>query len=106
MNPGGRMVEDMKRLGSLFAPLCAECGTMDELGRMLEDKKRSTRAHDLFDRIRTKTLAAIKDRNRSLECQYYFEEVCAQALYNLTGMEMPFDEDSPYWIIPNAFQLA
>ena len=79
---------------------------MDELARMLEDYKQWTRAHDLFDRMRPKNLAAISDGNRRLAKQYCFEEVCAEALYNLSGSDMPFDEDSPYWIIPNAFQLA
>jgi hypothetical protein len=48
------MVEDVKRLVSLFAPQCAERGTIDELARMLEDKKQWVKAHDLFDRIRRK----------------------------------------------------
>ena len=35
-----------------------------------------------------------------------FEEVCAKTLYNLCGSRAPFDPDSPYWIVPNAFALA
>jgi len=35
-----------------------------------------------------------------------FEEICAKTLYNLSGAPAPFDPDSPYWIVPNAFALA
>jgi hypothetical protein len=106
MNAGGRMVDDMKRLVWLFAPRCVDRRTMDELERMLADEERWTGAHDLFDRIRKKTLVASRDGNQTLEAQYCFEEVCSKVLFNLTDPGAPFDEDSPYWIAPNAFALA
>jgi hypothetical protein len=100
------MVDAMMRLVALFAPLCADRRTMDELARMLTDEDQWTRGHDLFDRIRWKNLDAIRDGNDTLAAQYSFEEICAKALFNLTDTNAPFDEDSPYWIIPCALQLA
>jgi hypothetical protein len=106
MNRGGRIVDDMKRLVSLFAALCSERRTLDELAHMLMDDKQWTKAHDLFDRIRAKTLVADRNRDRTLAIQYSFEEICAKTLYNLSYSSAPFDADSPYWIVPNAFALA
>ena len=63
-------------------------------------------AHDLFDGVRRLNLAAIKARDRVRECQYCFEEVCLQSLYNETHTDAPFDSDSPHWIIKNAIALA
>jgi hypothetical protein len=53
-----------------------------------------------------KTLDA-EERNDALaDCQFLFEEACAKTLYNLSDTNAPFDEDSPYWIVPNALSLA
>ena len=41
-------------------------------------------APKLFDRVRTRNLKAIDSRDRVRECQYCFEEVCLQSLYNET----------------------
>ena len=73
---------------------------------MVDDQRTWHAAHDLFDRIRDKTLAAERRKDERADCQYLFEEVCAQALYNLSDTDAPFDEDSPYWIVPNALSLA
>jgi hypothetical protein len=100
------MVDDMKRFVRLFAPRCADRQAMDELERMLAHEEQWRRAHDLFDRMRTKNLIAAREGNQTLEAQYCFEEICAKALFNLTDTDAPFDEDSPYWIIPNALGLA
>jgi hypothetical protein len=106
MNYGGRIVADMGRLVALFRPLCPEHGTFDDLARMIADPKTWSKGHDLFDRIRAKTLSTERQENEKLEVQYLFEEVCAKTLYNLVYPSDPFDADSPYWIVPNAFALA
>jgi hypothetical protein len=106
MNRGGRIVDDMRMLVLLFAPRCSERSTMDELEAMLTDDKLWSKGHSLFDRIRTKTLAADRARDRALSVQYSFEEICAKSLYNLSYPSDSFDADSPYWIVPNAFALA
>jgi hypothetical protein len=41
-----------------------------------------------------------------LEAQLRFEEICGKTLYNLGGQSVPFDADSPYWVVPNARKLA
>ena len=73
---------------------------------MAADHSRWSKAHGLFDRIRRKTLVAERAGDQTLTAQYLFEEICAKTLYNLSGSSAPFDADSPYWIVPNAFALA
>ena len=100
------MLDHIKRLIELFAQHCSDRTTLDELHRMIDDRRSWPKAHDLFDRIRTKTLEAEELKDERANCQYLFEEVCAETLYNLTDTDAPFDSDSPYWIVPNALSLA
>ena len=100
------MLDDIKRLIEIFAARSSDRGTLAELHRMIDDRGSWHRAHDLFQRIRQKTLAAEQRGDAKLKAQYLFEEVCAQTLYNLTGPPGPFDADSPYWIVPNALVTA
>lgn len=96
----------MKRLVDLFAPHCADRSTLDELYRMIDDERLWPRAHDLFDRIRRKTLEVEGRSDERAAYQYFFEEICAKTIFNLTGTDAPFDEDSPYWVVPSALSLA
>ncbi len=79
---------------------------MTELREMTTSRAAWHKGHDLFDRIRDKTLQAEGNGDKVADCQYLFEEVCAQTLYNMSGAPMPFDPDTPFWIIPNALALA
>ena len=106
MNDDATILDAMQRLIDLFAPRCADRSTLDELRQMLADDRSWPAAHDLFDRIRHKTLEAERQHDQLLEMQYLFEEICAKTLYNLSYPRGPFDADSPYWIVPNAFALA
>ena len=106
MNYGGKVLTDMEGLIRLLLPHCADRTTIDALGQMLTDHKTWPKAHDLFNKIRAKTLVAERSGNRNAECQYLFEEICAKTLYNLSHSSAPFDPDSPYWIIPNALAFA
>jgi hypothetical protein len=96
----------MKQLIELFAARSRDRSTLDELLRMLGDRRTWPKGHDLFQRIRQKTLAAERRSDSLADCQYLFEEVCAKTLYNLSGEPAPFDADSPFWIVPNALSLA
>jgi hypothetical protein len=100
------MLDEMKRLIEVFAARSHDRSTLDELHRMIGDRRTWHKAHDLFQRIRQKTLAAERRKDQLADCQYLFEEVCAKTLYNLSGRPAPFDADSPYWIVPNALSLA
>ena len=100
------MLDQMKRLIEMFAARSRDRSTLDELRQMIADDSTWPKAHDLFQRIRQKTLAAERRKDELADCQYLFEEVCAKTLYNLSGESAPFDADSPYWIVPNAFSLA
>jgi hypothetical protein len=107
MRLGGiTMLDAMKRLIEIFAARSPDRGTLDELHRMIGDRGAWHRAHDLFQRIRSKTLVAEKQGDRKMEAQFCFEEACAKTLYNLTGRPAPFDTDSPFWIVPNAIVTA
>ncbi len=72
---------------------------------MISDESSWPKAHDLFDRVRRKSLAADGNDQRVLT-QYCFEEACAKTLFNMTDTDMPFDEDAPYWVVPEALRLA
>jgi len=100
------MIKQMQKLIELFTPHCSDRSTLDELHRMISDQRTWPKAHDLFDRIRRKTLDAERRRDERADCQYLFEEVCAKTIFNLTDTGAPFDEDSPYWVVPNALSLA
>jgi hypothetical protein len=106
MNYQGGILGGIRELCVLFASHCGDRTTLDQLVHMVEDRSRWRGAHNLFQQIRAKTLKAIARKDRQAELQYYFEEICAKSLYNLSGEPAPFDSDSPYWIIPNALKLA
>jgi len=101
----GRMVQ-------FFLPHCQEQATLIELDQMAGDRGQWRYAHELFCRIRDKTLKA-KDGSL-LEWQYAFEEICAKTLFNLSNhydpqceeFPAPFDDDSAFWVVPFAIGFA
>jgi hypothetical protein len=96
----------MSDLVDLFAICCTERTTLDELRQMFEEHGPRQKAKGLFDRIRQKTNSAITQDNQLQIAQYRFEEACAKTLYNLGHNLAPFDTDSPYRVVPLAFELA
>lgn len=96
----------LPHLFDLFAGKCSDRSTLDELRRMFDDVNSWPQAHNLFTRIRRKTLEVGEHGDARARCQYLFEEVCAKTLYNLSGSQAPFDADSPDWIVPTALSLA
>lgn len=106
---GSRMpnvISTIRGLIEVFRPYCADFSTLNELTEFTADRSQWRRCHDLFDRIRKKTLSAERTADQLLEAQYLFEEVCAKTLYNLSGEPAPFDPDVPFKIVTNAFVLA
>lgn len=95
-----------------FLPRCSDQSTLRELEAMTSDDEKWRYAHDLFGRIRAKTLCADRAADSLLQQQYGFEEICAKTLYNMTGhitggeFPYPFDDDSPFWVIPIAVGFA
>jgi hypothetical protein len=100
------MIGQMLAMAELFAQHVDDRSTLDELHRMIADEDLWHEAHDLFDSIRSKALAADAKRDAKRSAQYLFEEVCAKTLFNLTDTDMPFDKDAPYWVVPAALSLA
>ena len=99
-------IATIQALITVFKPHCTDCSTLTELAELAADRTRWRMGHQLFDRIRKKTLNAERSGDRVLEAQYLFEEACAKTLYNLSGQRAPFDTESPFYVIPNAFALA
>ncbi|MHC4879296.1 MAG: hypothetical protein ACYTGL_22810 [Planctomycetota bacterium] len=89
-----------------FMPHCADTSTLAEIKTMAADRQLWRKGHEVFDRMRTKTLRADRDSDVQLQYQYSFEEICARTLYNLSGHPASFDDDSPFWVIPIALQFA
>jgi hypothetical protein len=87
-------------------PHCKDVKSMSALRTMTTARDSWRDAHALFRSIREKTLRAERGGDKTAECQYLFEEACAQTLYNLSGEPAPFDADTPFWIVPNALALA
>jgi hypothetical protein len=99
-------IATIQALITVFKPHCAECSTLTELAELAADRTRWRLGHQLFDRIRKKTLNAERTGDRVLEAQYLFEEACAKTIFNLVEKRAPFDPDSPFYVIPRAFVLA
>ena len=106
MSHRGTITQDISRLLDLFSPHCAERETFDWLRSAATDRGKWYKAHDVFGRIRRKSLQAERLKSERLAAQYLFEEICAKTLYNLSGASAPFDMDSPYWVIPSAIAFA
>lgn len=97
---------EIQQLVWLFLPRCNDRETLLALDTMAAEPNQWSEGHKLFQRIRSKTLAAERAGDRLSNTQYCFEEVCAKTLYNLSGFPTPFDKDSPERIRPNALALA
>ena len=106
MSSENAVANAISEMVDFFIPHCADVTTLNELKSMAADHTKWSKAHDLFDRIRKKTLRADKQNDRKLQHQYSFEEICAKTLYNLSGYPAPFDDDSPFWVIPIAVGFA
>ena len=100
------LIDQIEALVVLFLPCCKDRVTLLELKGLLGDEKEWPKAHYLSTRIRAKNLKAGKSGDAKAEAQYYFEEICAQTIYNLSASKKPFDPDAPYWVIPMALKLA
>jgi hypothetical protein len=107
----GDAIAEMVRF---FLPYCREQSTLLELLQMASDPVRWRHGHALFRRIRDKTLKADNATAKLFQSQYAFEEICAKTLFNLSDhydpgykeFPPPFDEDSPFWVLPIAVGFA
>jgi len=90
----------------LFMDKARQTDTLAAVASMAVDRSKWTGAHDLFNRIRHKTLAAHKRNDSAAVAQYEFEEICTKCIHNLGMFPAPFDSDSQYWVIPRAIHLA
>lgn len=62
--------------------------------------------HALFDEVRHRLLAAMKDGDLIRSGQYSLEESCCQAMYNATEPPDPFDPSSAFFVGVRALGLA
>jgi hypothetical protein len=106
--------EAIQEMVRFFLPRCSDLTTLRELERMASDDQQWRYAHALFRRIRDKTLRADDTGHQLLQHQYSFEEICAKTLFNMSShsdpsckeFPAPFDDDSPFWVIPIAVGFA
>jgi hypothetical protein len=106
--------EQIERLIAFFLPYCEDQSTLRELADVASNRENWMKAYALFGRIRDKTLLADEWNDTGLQWQYSFEEICAKALYNMTGVSepvpkgvsAPFDADSPEYVGPIAIRFA
>ncbi|WP_339074629.1 hypothetical protein [Teredinibacter turnerae] len=100
------IVDEIKSLLDLFENEVPDRESNRLVKMFCDDKSRWYKAHGLHSTLRDRSLKAIKQGDKVKESQYFFEEVIAKTLYNLTRSSAPFDPDSPYWVIKNALVLA
>jgi hypothetical protein len=106
----GRQIAHILRF---FSPLVADVASNALVLSLVERSDRWAAGHAVFDAIRDRT------RGRSGVTgnapQYWFEETCAQAVYNAVACDAsawserflpPFDPSAPFYVIPAAFALA
>jgi hypothetical protein len=97
----------IQNLIEVLSPQCSDRDTLNELREMvLQSRGEWQKAHQLFHRIRQKTLIAERSADARLEAQFLFEEACAKTLYNLSGGAAPFDAHVPFSVVQNAFTLG
>ena len=82
----------------------AECAA--HVAELAATPERWSAGHAVFDEVRGRMLAVIKDKDDIRSRQYGFEEACCQALYNATAADDPFDPSAPFFVAPAAFRLA
>jgi hypothetical protein len=100
------MIPQIRKLLEVVATGVSDRETIEELFLVIDDSRRWKEAHELFSRIRSKTLRADASGDRKLIAQYCFEEICAKSIYNESGKPAPFDSDSPFWVVPLALHAA
>ena len=100
------MIPQIRQLLEVIASGVSDRETINALLRVIDDHRRWKEAHDLFNRIRDKTLRADASGDRKLIAQYCFEEICAKSIYNESGEPYPFDSDSPFGVVPLALHAA
>lgn len=94
------------RLLALFRDHMPDAESADRVAELAANPSRWSAGHAVFDEIRGRLLAAIKDKDETRSRQYGFEEACCQALYNATAADDPFDPSAPFFVAPAAFRLA
>lgn len=100
--PKGSVLQQMGRLMEAFATESTDRSILEQLLAIIKDRSRWPSAKGVFDQIRSKARQAAKANDQVLDAQYRFEEACAKTIYNFSGSGAPFDEESPYWVVPAA----
>jgi len=101
-----QMQADILALLALFRGHVPDHETLAWTATLAANPDTWNQGRQLFAEIRGHNLMAIRSEDHPRECQYCFEEVCIQSLYNETQPDDPFDPCSPYWVIKNALSMA
>jgi hypothetical protein len=105
-SPYGRQVgASIVALLRLFQPRIPDAESNLQVLNLALSKDWS-QANQVRAQVRDRYLRAHKASDKLRSAQYCFEESCSETLYNDTMPNDPFDAISPYWVLPNAIDLA
>jgi hypothetical protein len=100
------LVSDILALLELFEGRVLDREAHAWVKELAADQDRWPEAHDVFDRVRRRTLEAIEKKDHIRASQYGFDEICLKTLYNETATDVPFDSEVPHWITKSALRFA
>ncbi|MCP3882818.1 MAG: hypothetical protein GY701_31145 [Sulfitobacter sp.] len=93
----------MLALVELFDGRVPDAEVHQHLTALIADTGRWREAHGYFGEVRRR-LNASTDRVGQLH--YSFAEACLKTVFNETPTKAPFDNISPFWVVPAALALA
>lgn len=101
------MGESIVRLLELFEPYIPDKESNKHVTQLARNVEKWSAGHAVFREIRGRFLTAQKNHPGSIVLdQYVFEELCCQAIYIASHPDDPFDESSPFFVVPAALVLA
>jgi hypothetical protein len=106
VHPGPYERQMARRISALLALFAQSPDTESHqfLVFFVQSPEHWSAGHAVFDELRQRFLAAHGDKPRC--AQYFFEECCAQALYNACDPPDPFDPSAAFFIAGAAFEFA
>jgi hypothetical protein len=99
-----QMGDVIRRLLEVFADRVPDHESNAAIRLLASNMNQWRSAHQFFDEIRRRNRAGSTDQDRL--AQYAFEETCAQAMYNATDPDDPFDPSACFFVVPAAITLA
>jgi hypothetical protein len=90
----------------LFNDHVSDHESASRVAELAAASNRWSAGHGVFREIRGRLLASQKLNDRVRSAQYFFEEICCEAMYNASGPHDPFDSSAPFFVAEAAFRFA